>query len=75
MAAISEEEQLSRRRMSDSVIGTNVMEGQPPDAATLAILRRYDCGELTLDEFSADMDAHARSLVRMHAPLAGVASP
>jgi hypothetical protein len=73
MPTISEEEQSKRRRMSDSVIGTNIMEGQPPDAATLAILRRYDCGELTLEEFSAEMDAHARSLIRMHAPMAGVA--
>ena len=73
MANISQEEQLRRRRMTDSVIGTNVMEGQAPDAATLAILRRYDCGELTLDEFSAEMDAYARSLIRRHSPLAGVA--
>ena len=73
MAAISEEEKSSRRRITDSVIGTNVMEGQPPDAATLAIMRRYDNGELTLDEFSAEMDAHASSLNRTHRTLAGVA--
>jgi Antitoxin VbhA len=73
MAAISEEEQLRRRRITDSVIGTNVMEGQPPDATTLAILRRYDRGDLTLEEFSAEMDAHARSLIRMHGTMAGVA--
>jgi hypothetical protein len=73
MAAISEEEKSSRRRITDSVIGTNVMEGQPPDATTLAIMRRYDNGELTLDEFSAEMDAHASSLIRTHRTLAGVA--
>ena len=73
MAVISDQEQARRHRMTDSVIGTNVMEGQPPDAATLAILRRYDRGELTLEEFSAEMDAHARTLISMHSRWAGVA--
>ena len=73
MVAISEEEKSRRRRITDSVIGTNEMEGQPPDAATLAIMRRYDNGELTLEEFSAQMDGYASSLILKHRTLAGVA--
>ena len=73
MPAISENEQFRRQRMVRSVIATHAMEGIDPDAATLALYRRYESGELTLEGFSAAMDAHALELVAANRPLAGVA--
>ncbi len=49
------------------------MEGLFPDAPTLEIMRRYENGEYTLDQFSAAMDAHAFALVAERRALAGAA--
>ncbi len=73
MVVISENEKLRRQRMVRSVIATHAMEGIEPDAATLALYRRYESGELTMEGFSAAMDAHASELVAVSRPLAGVA--
>ncbi len=70
MAAISAEEKLRRNKIIESVLGTNAMEGLTPDAATLAIMRRYESGELSMEEFSAEMDAYGHELVRRIRPLA-----
>lgn len=73
MPSISEEEKLRRQRIVRSVTGTNAMEGIEPDAATQALFDRYKSGELTLEEFSSAMDAHAHALVAACRPMAGVA--
>ena len=73
MAGISENEKLRRQRMVRSVIATHAMEGIQPDEMTLTLYRRYESGELTLEGFSAEMDAHVLELVAAGRPLAGVA--
>ena len=73
MPIISAQENLRRRRMVDSVLGTHAMEGIEPDEKTLGLFERYVCGEFTLDDFSEAMDAHALSLVKANRLLAGVA--
>ncbi len=73
MSAISAEEMRRRRQSMESVLGTHAMEGLLPDAPTLEIMRRYETGEYTLDEFSAAMDAHAYALVAERQTLAGAA--
>jgi hypothetical protein len=73
MPLISELEKTRRERMVRSVTETHAMEGIQPDAETLHLYERYECGELSLDEFSSAMDAHASSLVAVTRPLAGVA--
>ena len=73
MATLSEQELKHRRDSIASNLGTHAMEGLFPDAATLTILRRFETGELTLDQFSAAMDAHAKALLAAMTPLAGAA--
>lgn len=63
MALITEEEQLRRQEIVLSTLGTNAMEGIEPDATSRALLAQYASGELTLDQFSSAMDAHAVELV------------
>ena len=45
-----------------SVQGTLAMEGLSLDPASVEIGRRYDAGEITLEEFSAAMQAHVENL-------------
>jgi hypothetical protein len=45
-----------------SVQGTLAMEGLSLDPASVEIGRRYDAGEITLEQFSAAMQAHVASL-------------
>ena len=71
--ALSQQELQRRREGVDSTLGTHAMEGLFPDAATMNILRRYETGELTLEQFSAAMDAHARAMLAALQPLAGAA--
>jgi hypothetical protein len=63
MAGISEDEKLRRRRINESVIGTNAMEGLVLDAETLALMRRYEEGELTRQQLSAEIDLHVEKLL------------
>jgi len=73
MPRIGEDEQARRQRMMDSVLGTHEMEGMFADEVTLAIVKKYVTGEFDMDEFSAAMDLHARSLVPGLAALVVVA--
>lgn len=73
MASISAEKGVRRRESVASTVGTHAMEGLFPDSVTAKILRRYEDGELTLDEFSAAMDAHALSLQTTRSTLVGAA--
>jgi hypothetical protein len=63
MAHISEAEKLRRRQVNESVIGTNAMEGLELDAETLALMRRFEEGELTRQQLSAEIDLHVEKLL------------
>jgi hypothetical protein len=63
MATISEAEKRSRRQSAESVIGTSAMEGITLDAPTLALMRRFQEGEIDLDQMSAGIDRHMQSLL------------
>ncbi len=73
MISISEEEKLRRQQASASVIGTHAMEGLTPDATTLDLFRRYEEGDLTLEQFSDAMDRHASALLAALGKMANVA--
>ena len=73
MALISEDEKRRRRQSSESVLGTHAMEGLFPDEPTRSLLRRYDEGELSLDQFSEAMDRHAHALLAASGKMADVA--
>lgn len=73
MAPISEKEKLSRHASMQSVLGSHAMEGLFPDAATSTLIRRYEEGELTLDQFSEAMDQHAQKLLAAQRNMAGAA--
>jgi hypothetical protein len=73
MPPISEEEKLRRQRSNESVLGSSAMEGLFPDQATQAILRQYENGELSLEQFSQAMDSHARQLLTAQGKMAGAA--
>lgn len=62
MAHISEEEKRSRRQKNESVIGTLAMEGLTLDATSAEIGRRFVEGEITLEQFSSQMQAHVEAL-------------
>ena len=63
MPFISEEEKLRRRQVNESVLGTNAMEGLTLDAETLALMRRFEEGELTRQQLSAAIDRHVETLL------------
>ena len=63
MPIISETEKKRRSRINASVLGTHAMEGMYPDATTQALLRKYEAGELTREQLSAEIDRHVESLV------------
>lgn len=63
MANISEEEKLRRRQINESVKGTNAMEGIVFDAETLALMRRYEEGELTSQQLSVEINLHVDKLL------------
>ena len=73
MALISKEEMNRRKRMVASVIGTHAMEGITPEAETVALYRRYEEGDLTLEESGLAIDAHAGRLVAATRQMAGAA--
>jgi hypothetical protein len=62
MAVISEEEKLRRRRAVESVLGTNAMEGIFLDAPTLALMRRFETGDIEIEELSAAIDLHVSDM-------------
>ena len=68
MPSFSEDEMNGRQRSVASNLGTHAMEGIFPDGPTLTILRQYEHGELTLEQFSKAMDAHARKLIASSRP-------
>jgi hypothetical protein len=72
MPKISEAEKNRRHRINESVLGTNAMEGLHPDAETLALLQKYEDGELTGEQLSSALNEHALSLVEA-SRLAGAA--
>jgi hypothetical protein len=63
MAAISLDEKLRRRRINESVIGTTAMEGISLDSETLALMRRYEDGDLSREELSSAIDEHVRQML------------
>jgi len=62
MAMISEQEKLRRRHCVESVIGTNGMEGIVLDAPTLALMRRFEAGDIELEQLSAAIDLHVSDM-------------
>lgn len=60
MAVISEAERLRRRQSNEDVIGTSAMEGQFLDQPTLALMKRFEEGELDREQLSAAIRLHAR---------------
>ncbi len=73
MALVSAEEVQRRRESVASTLGTHAMEGLSPDTTTSAILARYEDGDLTLEQFSAAMDTHAKHLLEARHSFAGAA--
>ena len=74
MPEITVQEKQRRRQINDSVIGTNAMEGIELDAETIALMRRYEEGELSRQELSAAIDAHVEALfARIAEPVAATA--
>lgn len=62
MAVITEEEKLRRRQSNEDAIGTHAMEGLFLDAPTLALMRRFEEGELDREELSAAVRSHVLGL-------------
>ena len=73
MASISEEEKLRRRNSVESVLGTNALEGLVANADTVALLGRYQEGEIELDRLLVALDAHAQKLVAADGQVVGAA--
>lgn len=73
MSAVSAEEISRRQIIVQSALGTHAMEGLFPDAATQVILRRFESGEITLEQFSESIDSYARSLIDARRTLVGAA--
>jgi hypothetical protein len=63
MAAISEQERLRRRNANANVIGTNAMEGLTLDSETLALMRRFEDGELDREQLSSAIDHHVEDML------------
>jgi hypothetical protein len=66
MSMISESEKQRRRLINESVVGTHIMEGLPPDQETRTLLLKYEEGDLTAEQLSVALHAHAMSLVEEH---------
>lgn len=63
MAMISDSEKILRRQSNEDVIGTSAMEGQFLDEATLALMRRFEEGELDREQLSAAIRLHVQELL------------
>ena len=61
-STISKQDALRRSQQNASVKGTLEMEGLTLDHVSAEIGRRFDAGEITLAEFSAQMQAHIAKL-------------
>jgi hypothetical protein len=73
MQTISEVEKRARLEAVGSVVGTHAMEGIRLDATVELLMNRYAEGELSLEQFSVAMDAHAQATLAKHRELAGAA--
>ena len=73
MAKITEAERAERHRTVESTIGTHAMEGIRIDPVALSIMNSYADGDLTLDQFSAEMNRHAAAVLAKYGPLVGAA--
>ena len=63
MALISAAEKLRRHESNQSVIGTSAMEGITLDAETLALMRRFEEGELDRAALGLAVRAHVQQLL------------
>jgi hypothetical protein len=63
MALISEQEKQRRHAIIVNVLGTSEMQGLTPDADSAEMMRRFEEGELTLEELGAAMSRHANELL------------
>jgi len=52
-----------RQAMIDSVLGTMGAEGEPPSSEALAFMQSFVAGNITLDEMSEAILAHATRMV------------
>ena len=73
MAAISEEEKLRRRRGDESIMGSFAMEGLTLDVDTLALMHRFEAGELTCEQLGIAIDRHVEAMLRADTIVAGAA--
>ncbi len=55
--------QSSRQAIVDSVLGTMQAEGEPPSAEAQLLMHRFVLGELSLDEMTEAILAHATRMV------------
>ena len=62
-STISAAEKRARAERNQSVLSTLAIEGLVLDAETLALMRRYEEGELTRQELSAEIDRHVDKLL------------
>jgi hypothetical protein len=60
---ISDSAKILRRQSNEDVIGTSAMEGQFLDEATLALMRRFEEGELDREQLSAAIRLHVQELL------------
>jgi len=63
MAMISEQEKLSRRHSNEDVMGTMAMEGLDLDEPTLALMRRFEEGDLNREQLSAAIQLHVQGIL------------
>jgi hypothetical protein len=63
VAVLDQSERSDRQAMIDSVLGTMGAEGEPPSKQALAYMQSFIEGNLTLDEMSEAILAHARRMV------------
>ena len=73
MPDLSEQERKRRRESNADVLGTNAMEGLLPDDETLALMRRFEEGELDREQLSAAIDKHVAKLLAARTSLVGAA--
>ncbi|MDR3745951.1 MAG: hypothetical protein P4K80_07475 [Acidobacteriaceae bacterium] len=63
MALISEQEKQRRHAIIVNILGASEMQGLTPDADSAEIMRRFEEGELDLEELGAAMSRHANELL------------
>ena len=63
VAVLDQSRRSDRQDMIDSVLGTMGAEGEPPSEQALAYMQSFIEGNITLDEMSEAILAHARRMV------------